>query len=85
MDNIIELDNEGYDNDRAMAQDAEPLSSDEQEMALLDKDIKDDEFLVDNLNYTIRMAMAQLEKAKNRIEISRRLKERLKDSRLGHE
>lgn len=81
MDNIIELDNEGYDTDRAMAQDEEPLSSDEQAIVLLDKDIKDDEFLVDNLSYTIRMATVQLEKAKNRIEISRRLKA----SRLGHE
>lgn len=73
MDNIIELDNEGYDSDRAMSQDAEPLSSDEQAIQLLEKDIHTETLLIAVLQININLTTAQMEKAIKRLEKSTQL------------
>lgn len=60
MDNIIELDNEGYDNDRAMAQDAETqkLSKEIQgEYALRIQEVEDAQMALDSADYEYNTAL----------------------------
>ncbi len=80
MDEIITPNDEQYDNDRAMAADAEPLSSDEQAIKLLEKELKDEQFLIDNCRFTADQATKQM---KNAIERKERL-ERLLASRKNN-